>query len=156
MRDAVLEAKKPNSDQLAFQLGRLLADQNRAAILHRQIRIVVPIPAFWLKRFKRGYTASQWIARGMAFEIQQLNLVAAVRCIRQTEKQALLTTEQRKKNVKNAFVAKTSKTLVNQPVLVVDDVMTSGSTMTEVAWTLLEAGVKSVDAAFLARGIGHE
>lgn len=156
MRKTVIEAKRRSGDQMAFQLGRLLAAEYRAAIVEREIRIVTPVPAFWIKRVKRGYHATEWIARGMAAEIKQLRLVKCLASTRQTEKQALLSTRQRKLNVKNAFRAKSTKTFTNQPVLVVDDVMTSGATMTEIAWTLLEAGASAVYAGFLARGVGHE
>ena len=156
LRQTVIEAKRKSGDQLAFQLGRLLAAENRKTIEHLAIRIVTPVPAYWSKRIKRGYHATEWIARGMACELKQLKLRKCVKSVRQTQKQALLNTKQRKANVKNAFTAKSMKTFTNQPVLVVDDVMTSGATITEIAWTLLEAGASGVYAGFLARGIGHE
>lgn len=64
--------------------------------------------------------------------------------------QASLPHEKRISNVKNAFTVK-NNSLKNKTILLVDDVLTTGATSTELAITLLEHGAQTIDLLVLAR-----
>jgi predicted amidophosphoribosyltransferase len=61
----------------------------------------------------------------------------------------------RRENVRGAFRANSGARLANQTVLLVDDVMTTGSTLAEAAKTLKDAGARRVLVAVLARAEAH-
>ena len=79
---------------------------------------------------------------------------AWLRRIRHTPKQAVQTPTDRKINLKGAFQAAPRIELKNKTILLVDDVMTTGSTAAEAGRTLLQAGAARVVVAVLARAQG--
>jgi predicted amidophosphoribosyltransferase len=74
-----------------------------------------------------------------------------IRRVRWTARQVQLTREARRENLKDAFRVRRGARLAGTTVLLVDDVMTTGSTLGEVARTLRAAGVARVAVAVLAR-----
>ena len=83
----------------------------------------------------------------------------ATRCdcrrVRHTEAQSTLDRKQRSRNLRGSFSVTTA--LENQQVLLVDDVMTTGATLNELATELKRAGASRVEAIVVARTIarGH-
>jgi predicted amidophosphoribosyltransferase len=77
-----------------------------------------------------------------------------LRRIRHTPKQTEQTPAARRENVKGAFRAARGGALAGQAVLLVDDVMTTGSTVSEAARALRDAGARQVVVAVLARAHG--
>ena len=75
-----------------------------------------------------------------------------LRRIRHTPQQHKLPPSERRKNMRGAFVAKTRKELAGSTVLLVDDVLTTGSTCHDAAKALKAAGAKRVIVAVVARG----
>ena len=69
-------------------------------------------------------------------------------------KQATLTPGNRFRNMRDAFCARAGYSLTGRHVLVIDDVMTTGATMNEVARVLKKIGAASVSVAVVARGYG--
>jgi predicted amidophosphoribosyltransferase len=76
--------------------------------------------------------------------------------VRDTRPQAGLKRAARQQNVKNAFACNTGQAnLRGLRIALVDDVMTTGATMSEAARALKKAGARSVDAWALARALQH-
>ena len=71
--------------------------------------------------------------------------------IRNTAKQSSLNKEQRKENLKNAYVVNNNEYILNKNILIFDDIYTTGSTANECAKTLIEAGAKDVGILTIAR-----
>jgi len=136
----------------ARMLGVLLAEaaRERVAMLPR---LLVPVPLHPARLQERGFNQATALARyaGRMLEIPVLG--AAVRRIRDTPTQTSLGVEQRHRNVSGAFaVSASSRRLVEaRHVAVVDDVMTTGSTLAELRAVLLAAGVQRVDTWAVAR-----
>ena len=133
-------------------LGVLLAEAARecGAPLPKWL---VPVPLHPARLKERGFNQATALARyaGLMLEIPVLG--AAVRRIRNTPSQTALGVEQRHRNVSGAFsVAESTQRLVEAGhVAVVDDVMTTGSTLAELRAVLLAAGVQRVDIWAVAR-----
>jgi ComF family protein len=114
--------------------------------------LLVPVPLHPARMQERGFNQATALARyaGLMLEISVLG--AAVRRIRNTPSQTALGVEQRHRNVSGAFsVVDTSRLAKVQHVAVVDDVMTTGSTLSELRAVLLAAGVRRVDTWAAAR-----
>jgi predicted amidophosphoribosyltransferase len=103
------------------------------------------------KVFNRGFNQSVELARMLGKVTGQALLSTGLRKIRNTEAQSGLGRTERLRNVAGAFVA--SVDLVGRHVLLVDDVMTTGATLTACASTCLAAGARRVDIFFLGRAI---
>jgi ComF family protein len=153
-REAVLRIKHRMHEGLAETLGQLLAESHREELTALGVDAVVPMPLHWLRRLQRGYNQAEGIAQGLA---RTLGWPCQPRWLwrrRNTPRQALLAPTVRKQNMKQAFAAR-SPSLDGKHILLVDDVLTTGTTAHEAARALFTAGAKKVSVAVIARGEGH-
>ena len=90
---------------------------------------------------KRGYNQSTLLAKDVAGRLQ-LECVDALECVRHTPRQATLTDEERRRNLKDSFAPKLD--LAGRRVLLVDDVCTTGSTARACAAALRAGGAERV------------
>ena len=112
--------------------------------------VIVPIPLHPRRRRRRGYNQSELLARPLAEAMGVAFSATALRRTRHTPPQVGLGPEARAANVLGAFEA-TAPEVVGRSVLLVDDVLTTGATMSAAAEELLAAGAASVSAYCLAR-----
>ena len=117
---------------------------------------LIPVPLHWWRYWRRGFNQSLLIAqdvqRVLALKSVQLEvLTGGLRRIRHTPSQPGLDAVERRRNLRNAF--KASQIKLPTHVALVDDVMTTGSTVTECAKVLLDSGCERVDVWVLARAI---
>lgn len=112
--------------------------------------VVVPVPAFWLRRMARGVDHAALLAEGLARELS-LPLGEELLRVRNTPQQAHLPRTRRLEAVRGAFQARSPSALGGARVLLVDDVTTTGATADECARTLLRAGATRVHLAVLAK-----
>lgn len=151
LRDAVLRTKSLSGESLADYLGRVFAEQRREAILAERIDLVTAVPLHWWRRWTRGYNQSEAVARELARGLGAPFAPRLLRRVRWTPQRVQPTREARRENVKGAFRVRSGARLEVRTVLVVDDVMTTGSTLSEVARALKAAGAGRVVVACLAR-----
>jgi len=109
---------------------------------------VLPVPLHWRRMQQRGFDQGREIARVLARQLR-LPLSTALQRQRNTQSQQGLNRAQRHSNLCAAFVLR--QPLHNQRVAVVDDVLTTGSTATEITRVLHAAGVTDVHIWALAR-----
>jgi ComF family protein len=144
----LLHALKFHGDLRAGRwLGRRLG-----AVLHRehlseQVRAVVPVPLHGVRLRERGFNQSRVLAEEVASALG-LPVVESVSRQRNTRSQALLPREERLTNVHGAFTVGSPQE--NAPVLLVDDVLTTGATLAACAAALGTAGAGAVVAATVA------
>jgi predicted amidophosphoribosyltransferase len=159
--EAVVAAKYGHQSALAASLGRRLGKKLILTLTGEMPDFVTFVPSHLTRYFQRGGNGNQSIAAGVCSELRQQG--AAIRCrpllrmTRRVQKQAWLDNQQRRANVRGAFALKKSyafaKTAADQHILLVDDVVTTGATASEVSRVLLAAGAKSVTLAVVARAI---
>lgn len=112
--------------------------------------LIIPIPLHPKRRRHRGYNQSELLARPLGVAKSILVCASALRRTRDTIPQVGLGPDERQSNVRGAFEA--DATVVDgRHVLLVDDVLTTGATMSAAAEALLAAGAASVSAYCLAR-----
>ena len=121
--------------------------------------VVVPVPLWKGKRRTRGFNQAEAISRELLKNFHpsrraaasiQLDTTSLVRQ-RETASQTGLTRHQRRANVRGAFAVVRPDAVRGQTILLVDDVMTTGTTAGECARVLLRAGAKEVFVATVAR-----
>lgn len=134
---------------LAQPLGDLLA-----AALPRDeaFDLVTPVPLHWRRYWQRGFNQSELLAQTVARR-SGISLEGTLRRVRYTTSQAGLSHTGRRKNVTAAFQCR--RDLKGKRVLLIDDVMTTGSTAASCALALKRAGAKRVALLTVARVDRH-
>ncbi len=155
LREAVHRFKYGNCPALAEPLGRLLAVYVRtqsADLHHLSFDGVLPMPMHPGRRRQRGYNQSERLARVLARELAlPLDTTLLMRA-RATRPQVGLTAMQRRSNLQGAFRVSRPPDTRGKTFLLVDDVMTTGSSLSECAAMLKLAGASRVYALTLAAG----
>jgi ComF family protein len=133
-------------------LGGLL-NQTVAAIALPDSVIVIPVPLWSGKRTSRGFNQAEAIARTFIhFQSSSIQLDTSILIrTRETASQTGLTRHQRRANVRGAFAVVKPTKIKGRSILIVDDVMTTGTTAGECARVLRRAGAKEVFVATIAR-----
>jgi ComF family protein len=153
LRDVILRLKHLSGDILAELIGELWAVCAEAKLREVQAHAVVPIPLHWRRRWSRGYNQSLALARGLAARLGLPCHARWLRRVRSTPMQTALAPSGRLGNVRGAFRA-SGGVSARATILLVDDVMTTGSTASEAAAALLTAGAGRVVLTVLARAHG--
>ena len=134
-------------------LGRLL-HQAALTLEVPNTAVVIPVPLWSGKRQSRGFNQAEAIARAFLrcrpLGSIQLDTASLVRT-RETASQTGLTRHQRRANVRGAFAVTRPEKIRGRSILLVDDVMTTGTTVGECARVLRRAGAKEVFVATVAR-----
>ncbi len=154
LRLAIRRMKRPAHEQLTCAVGRLLAERVRAKFADPPPEVVVPVPMHWLRYWTRGVNGAQVLAEVVGRELGLAVWPDLVRCRRRTRKQGTLSPADRFSNVRRAFRLAPGFDLERSRLLLVDDVMTTGATLSEVARELRRGGAASVRVAVVGRGTG--
>lgn len=154
------EASKPlivnfkfhDKTENAGYLGQLLFLAGKD-IFAAGIDSIIPIPLHYTRLLKRRYNQSALLAHELAkFAILPVDNMSVVRH-RKTRPQVEFSGHARIKNVRGAFQVNHPENIKGKHIVLIDDVMTTGSTLKECALVLLEAGAASVDTLTVSRVI---
>jgi ComF family protein len=135
---------------LARPLGHLLG---RALARDEGYDVVTPVPLHWRRRWERGFNQAELLAREIA-RTSGIPFASTLRRTRSTTAQAGLSNTARRRNVSAAFRCRDtvrSGALRGKRVLLIDDVMTTGSTAAACARALKDAGAARVALLTVAR-----
>ena len=150
-RNLVHRLKYNDRTELAEALGRMMLRPGAELLAEADLIIPVPLHRFrlWQRRFNQAAALARVISRhtGLACDMHLLKRVKS------TRSQVGLTRAQRRDNLQGAFriSAAGRMRLEGRRVLVIDDVVTTGSTANAVARALLRGGAKTVDVLSFAR-----
>ncbi|MFT5532560.1 MAG: ComF family protein [Candidatus Paceibacteria bacterium] len=140
---------------LASLFGNLIKDAMRTSLLDHSDwpDLLAPVPLGPKRLIERGYNQALEIARPLARSLTLPLLPSLLMRVRDTEAQAAMPAQQRHHNLRAAFVVTESliETVSGQHVGVVDDVMTTGATLNELALTLKRSGARRVTNLVFAR-----
>lgn len=154
MRQAILRLKGGIFPGLCEALVDLYHIERGECLAYHHIDVAVAVPLHWSRQFQRGYNPAMEIGTrlarrlGVPFDRHLLSRTRATRL------QPGLTTKQRFRNVRRAFAVDSAYDLAGASVLLVDDILTTGATCSEIARVLKTAGAASVTVAVLARSEG--
>ncbi|MCC6444392.1 MAG: ComF family protein [Armatimonadetes bacterium] len=155
LRDAVHALKYRSRARLGPPLGRLMAAcaLTDPGLASESWHAVVPVPIHPARCRQRGFNQSDLLAQPVALALgTPLESGWLARC-RRTAPQARLPWERRLTNLRGAFRAPDPGSVRGQRVLLIDDVLTTRSTVSEAARTLLMAGAGAVGALALAMDV---
>ncbi len=142
--------KYRGSEYLDFYLADLMIRSLEQTMWHKNIEAVVPVPSHWMRRITEGVHPVMALAAQIG---RRLNVpcLPVMRRVRFERHQIGLSLSDRIRNVQGAFALRPGVDVEDARICVVDDVMTSGATLNEVAKVLKNAGARNVYNLVLAR-----
>lgn len=130
--------------------GKIIGNQINDKIIAWKINLILPVPLHYAKKAERGYNQSEFIAKGISSFTGIEWDRKTIKRKRYTETQTHLTAEERQANVKGAFKIRNRDKIKGKNILLVDDVITTGSTISECANQLILAGAGKIYATSIA------
>ncbi|MDH5183141.1 MAG: ComF family protein [Gammaproteobacteria bacterium] len=143
MAQMICRLKFQQGLEYARSLGELMA--NRLQQLEVPLpQVLIPVPLHPRRMRSRGYNQALELARPIGRQLQlPIDTKLCLRA-RHTHEQSQLSIKERKKNIRRAF-SLCSDAKLYQHVAIIDDVVTTGHTVNELARILKQAGIKRVD-----------
>jgi ComF family protein len=135
-----------SADLIDLMHGALIAQFD-----YKSIDVVVPVPLYRTRFRERSYNQSFVLARDLAKRIDRRVDGRSLMRVRYTDTQTHYNAAQRKKNMSGAFTVERPEWIRGRTVLLVDDVMTTGATLSECAKTLKKSDALKVFAISAAR-----
>lgn len=149
----VVDFKFRGRHYLAVDFAMWMEGVLRASLPAEEIDVVVPVPLKRRTLFERGYNQSELLSSRIAESIDRLHVRALVRT-GHSETQSSLDARSRRINVKGTFEVSRPSSVRGRTVLLVDDIMTTGSTLSEASRMLKKAGAARVWCITVARSAG--
>ena len=161
LRELIQLLKYQHIRPAAAVLGGMLSEaiSKLGCVADHSHMLVIPVPLHRRKLRERGFNHSELIAEAALKREPGRRLsmdTSVLKRRRETQSQTGLTRHQRRENVRGAFLVEKPAVVAGQSVLLVDDVFTTGTTVSECARTLLRAGASKVFVATVARTLKVE
>ncbi len=150
-RRLLLPFKHADRVELGPILGAMML--RSGATLLARAEVLVPVPLHRRRLYERKYNQAAILAQVLGRKAKRVTLPDALLRNRPTASLDHKTAEERAREVQNAFTVRPSRLhlIAGKPILLVDDVMTSGATANACAAVLLAAGATAVDVLVAAR-----
>jgi ComF family protein len=143
---------RTSANVLGLMLSRAI--EKLPSILTKAEVLVIPVPLHARKKHQRGFNQAELIARCMLKKMPESGLrlnTKVLSRVRMTKSQIGLTRHQRRENLRGSFSVSRPLDVVGREVLLIDDVFTTGTTVSECTRVLLRAGASNVYVATVAR-----
>lgn len=150
VRESLLRFKFKDATGYAEEYGKLLADCIRENLAGRYNLISwVPLSRKRLK--ERGYDQAMLLAMAAALELDDVAVSTLEKPLEAEKQSTMGSAEMRRANIQGAYRAVDPELIAEKRILLIDDIVTTGSTLSECAKTLLAAGASEVLCAAVAR-----
>jgi len=147
LRTAIHSLKYEERARIGFFLGELLGDQLHKKTIQK-LDYLIPVPLHPVKFRDRGFNQARWIADGLGKAVQKPVRTKLMKRIKHTISQTTLDRKERLNNMKKAF--RINQDVTDKNIGIVDDVLTTGSTISSMASILKDAGAKTIVALTVA------
>lgn len=152
-RTAVHRLKYFDNPHIGEYLAEVMSDEIKDSGFFEGIDCIVPVPLSRRKKMSRGYNQSEWIAKGIR-RITGIEIIDnAVRRVVDNKTQTQMKHSERWKNVENIFRLTRPELITGKHVLIVDDVVTTGSTIVSLGNELIKAGNVKLSVATLGTAL---
>lgn len=148
VREAILRYKFRGRLQYSHAFGRLLAMKITAA--DPEFDLICHVPVSRARRLKRGYDQSERLAEAVGEELGRKPRKLLKKIRNNPAQSGISSPDRRRANVLGVYRCADPEAVRDQRILLIDDVMTTGATLSECCKTLLDAGAAQVVCAALA------
>lgn len=152
VKKALTDFKFRDKPSLYRALAYIIHEKLTEFVGKGDIDIVSAVPLSRKRHRMRGYNQAELLASYIARELNAVNASSVIIRTKDTKKQASLNRDERKSNVCDAFTVIDRRYVENKNILIVDDIFTTGSTISECAKAYKNAGAAKVYAAVVASG----
>jgi ComF family protein len=149
LKRAIAQCKYHNHPQLGYHLGTLLGQTWLENTPNNSQIIAIPIPLHPDKQRQRGFNQAELIAKGFCHHTG-IKLNQSLLRIKSTEAQFQLNPIDRQQNLSNAFALKPGHKLQGRSIILIDDIYTTGATISAASQPLQNASVNIVGIAVSA------
>ncbi len=156
LRELLHTAKYSFRPDLARGLGTILAVWAENETRLEEVEVVVPVPLHPQKLATRGYNQAELMAEPLATVLRRPLSADVLQRVKPTVSQSKLSRRERQENTTGAFLVSNCPTVAGKKVLLVDDIRTTGYTLSAAARALLIAGACGVKVLTLAVGVNFE
>ncbi len=141
MENLIMLLKYHGKSQLSAILGKLMSLIIKREEVYRKCELIVPVPLHTTRKRERGYNQAELLGEVLSREMNLPMITDALIRTRATLSQTKLSPDARKDNVREAFAINPKRVddIRGKVILLVDDVFTSGATLSECTNTLREA-----------------
>lgn len=133
-----------------YFLGKVTSELLVEKITSWECNIIIPIPLHSLRRADRGFNQAKEIAKGISKHLSIPLETNILKRIRFTKTQTKLNLKERKENIEGAFQFRKGRSVKDKNIILVDDVITTGATISECAKILLANGANKIYALSVA------
>lgn len=152
IKDSLIRYKFFEKSSYYRTFSGLLFEKLKKMTNYCKFDIIISVPLHKRKQRIRGYNQSLLISRELSRAMGVMDSSGILYRTRDTHAQSLLKREERYKNVKDAFKVNNPDKIKGKKILLVDDILTTGQTISECSRVLKEAGAQTVIAAVIASG----
>ena len=149
MRKIIHHLKYKGMKEVGYEMGKHFGAAIKQAQHFEEIDLLVPVPLHKNKLRQRGYNQSYWIAKGMGEIMNKPVETESIKRNVETNTQTRKARYERWENVEHIFKLKNEQLIRDKHILLVDDVVTTGSTLEACASALLKAENTKVSIATL-------
>jgi len=142
--------KYQNRPDVGQIIGQLYGHELVASNMHQSFDLIVPVPLHKRKLAQRGYNQSDTFAEGLSESMGVAWSAEVLQRAKDTQTQTKKTRIERFENVSGIFEVPEPEKIKNQRIALVDDVVTTGSTLESAVQSLLENGAKEVSIITIA------
>lgn len=153
IRNLIHSFKYNQKTHLRYPLALMILDDISKLMLDQQPDLIVPVPLHRSRLRQRGFNQAVLLGQILSQKLAVPILYDSLIRIRRTEPQIELSGNERRVNVRGAFAVKRGDLVAGKRIMLLDDVMTTGSTMNECANELKKAGALTVWAVTVARTV---
>ena len=147
-RVLIHKLKYNKQKELGIEMGKMLGNEIKGSFFE-ETDIIIPVPLHPAKQRKRGYNQSEIISEGLSVSFKKDYRKDILTRAVYTETQTKKTLEERRENVKSAFKVVYPEEIKGKHILLIDDVVTTGSTLASCANELLKIAGVTVSVAVL-------
>lgn len=150
---SILRLKNVGDRDIVEFFGELLCKEFYKNFKNSEINLIIPVPMHKMKRRMKGFNHSDCIADYVSEKTDIPVIKKALIKAKNNKTQHFLSEQERKENILGVYTLKSNEDIKDKDILLVDDVITTGSTLSECARVLYENGAKSVSALVIGATI---
>ena len=151
IRNLILDYKFNDKSYLYKLFSEIIIKNEKIYGILKKYDIIIPVPIHNRRKKQRGYDQSELISRDLTKNIKELEFENAIQKTKNNLRQSLLSKEQRKQNVQNAYKLTNIEKIKDKKIILFDDIYTTGNTVNECAKILKQNGAKEIIVLTIAK-----
>ena len=152
LREALRRFKYHGTYDITPTFAEMLEELIRPHLGEAEGAVVIPIPISKERLRERGYNQAELLAQSLAEKISRPLENKVLLKIKNTPSQTSLSGRERILNVRDSFAVRNPEKISGREIILIDDISTTGATLSEAARVLKQAGAKKVIGLVVARG----